>query len=185
MYDRALTTYYFLSTVVLAAGFFVIQPTQIPEMKSFQNDIKQQVSVAWQQTIGDGPWFADVQFVYDGVENFYHQAADTTIAMMADRESDADIVYVFGTMYHDIAEAFHQPATPHVAGVATTVSEPEPPADVISIPPAPDTTFATPVNTYDMPWVTLRDNFTGQLYCVAIYNGTVNQYLGPCKTGYQ
>ncbi len=30
-------------------------------------------------------------------------------------------------------------------------------------------------------WVTIQDNYTGKLYCLAIYNGEVNKYMGPCK----
>ncbi len=40
-----------------------------------------------------------------------------------------------------------------------------------------------PVNS-SQPWVTLKDNLTGQLYCVAIYNNEVNKYLGECQRDY-
>jgi len=42
-----------------------------------------------------------------------------------------------------------------------------------------------PVNNQAQPWVTMQDNMTGQLYCLAIYDGEVNKYLGPCKYDYQ
>jgi hypothetical protein len=41
-----------------------------------------------------------------------------------------------------------------------------------------------PVNNPQMPWVTLTDNLTGQNYCVAIYNDTINKYLGECRYDY-
>ncbi len=40
-------------------------------------------------------------------------------------------------------------------------------------------------NSRQKPWVTLEDNLTGQKYCVAIYNSTVNKYLGECDADYQ
>jgi len=44
--------------------------------------------------------------------------------------------------------------------------------------------MSAPVNDSDRPWVTLKDNLTGQKYCVAIYNNEVNKYLGECKYDY-
>ena len=41
-----------------------------------------------------------------------------------------------------------------------------------------------PVNSQNQPWVTMRDALTGQYYCLAVYNGEVNKYLGPCKFDY-
>ena len=43
---------------------------------------------------------------------------------------------------------------------------------------------APAVNDLGNSWVNLRDNDTGQVYCVAIYNAEVNRYLGPCKDDY-
>jgi hypothetical protein len=41
-----------------------------------------------------------------------------------------------------------------------------------------------PANSATTPWVTLKDNVTGQQYCVSIYNNEVNRYSGPCKYDY-
>jgi hypothetical protein len=37
------------------------------------------------------------------------------------------------------------------------------------------------VNDSTGPWSNMRDSNTGQVYCIAIFNGTPNQYIGPCK----
>ncbi|HEV8601698.1 MAG TPA: hypothetical protein VGQ87_03855 [Patescibacteria group bacterium] len=42
-----------------------------------------------------------------------------------------------------------------------------------------------PVNSQAQPWVTVQDNMTGQLFCLAIYDGEVNKYSGPCRYDYQ
>ena len=170
---------------------FVLQPNRSPQVSALQDSMKQQFSIAWQETIGDQPWFEDVSFVYDSVSDFYSQATDATIALIGPQgNSDQDIYFVYRTVYHDFAQI--------IGGHITTLAQAEP-----AMPPMskfmtePAITNIIPVISGDVSgasmdavepvnkvnsWVTIQDNFTGQMYCLAIYNGEVNKYLGICKS---
>lgn len=37
----------------------------------------------------------------------------------------------------------------------------------------------------NQPWVSIKDNWNGEIYCIALYNGEVNKYSGKCKYDYQ
>jgi hypothetical protein len=201
MEQKANAIFYGLSGFLLMTALFVIQPSQVSEVSLLQNEMVQDFSTALHQTIGDQPFFSDVGTVIDGVAAFYDESASATIALFEPQDRDQDIVYVYKTVFNIFAEVF---TTPHgeVAGVETVnisldkfMTEPA----ILNIIPGDHVTrnnehvteeiagmstqYSTPVNT-DQPWVTLRDNFTGQTYCIALYNGEVNKYLGPCKYDY-
>lgn len=48
--------------------------------------------------------------------------------------------------------------------------------------------YYLPLNTNLKPvngpneWVTIQDNYTGKLFCLAIYNNEINRYAGACRT---
>jgi|GEM_PF-2950914 hypothetical protein len=210
MYYKAQAIYYTLAMFLAGTALFVMQPTHISEVTALQDNIKQQFSIAWQQTVGDGPWFDDVALVYDSIDNFYNQTSTTMIGMLQDRGTDADIVHIYAQVYRDFAAMFGQHSSPAVAGAAVDayISKPLPPmpADFMSEEPlynlipekvnskqetvssgtvsGTSVSISQPVNSMDQPWVTLQDAATGQEYCVAVYNSAVNKYLGACKNDY-
>jgi len=203
MHQKATAIYYGLSIFLLLTALFVMQPSKGPEMVALQGQIKQEFSVAWQQTIGDQPYFDDLGMIYDGVDSFYNQAAIYTISLIRQPESAEVLAYIFKTTYQDFAQAIRGAQLSQK--LAQTDLEVLPPDKFMSEAPiyniVPDYAEAlsgkpegqvagasvqsgNPVNSTNQPWVTIQDNFTGQLYCLAVYNGNVNKYLGPCKYDY-
>ena len=215
MYGKTASIYYSLASFLLLTGLFVLTPNTSPEVTTLQSEIKHEISVAWEQTIGDEPFLTDLVTVLEGVEAFYTQSADAMIALLEDRTgSDRDLAWIFNQTYNSIAASFKPKATElAVNQVGGTQIEAEEELDmpnfmaeapILNIVPEgfkletsspvvagvsnstpetfvyPDT---TPVNL-TQPWVTIKDNTTGQLYCLAVYNGEVNKYLGECKYEY-
>ncbi len=191
--QRATSIFYGLSGFALLMALFVMQPSRVSEVTALQHEMSTQFSVALQQTFGDQSYFSDVWDVVDGVTAFYDQSTDATVALLTQPESDQDIIYVFKTVYLTFADAVSGQHG-EVAGVQTIspdnfMKEPA----IYNILPSNETpnvagisvfnTDNQPVNT-EKPWVTIQDNFTGQKYCLAIYNGEVNKYLGACKYDY-
>jgi len=205
MNQKALSIYYALAIFVLGTALFVFYPSN-PETTAWQDGVKHQFSIAWKQTIGDQPVFSSVAYVYDGVSEFYTQSADVMMTMIDHPQSDADIYYVFHEVYVDFASIFQAQPHGNVAGVSTalnTATLPQPedfmtqPAIYNLVPASEPVTTSVqpaisgssmvtgqPVNSTDNPWITVQDNATGQLYCLAVYDGTVNKYLGACKNDY-
>jgi hypothetical protein len=200
MYRSALSIYYGLAIFVVGAVVFVMHPSNVPEMTNWQNGIKHEFATAFKQTMGDQPWFSDFELVYDSVNNFYTQSSDATIALLAQPDTDSDIAYIFKEVYLSFAHAIKPPA--NTLAYKDLPLPPMPPnfmteEPLYNIVPyrtvvktiddgqvAGTSTDNSPVNT-KQPWVTIQDNLTGQLYCLAVYNGTVNKYLGPCKYDYE
>jgi hypothetical protein len=204
MHHRAQVIYYGLAIAVLGTGLFMLQPNQSSEVSAWQQSSGEQLSIAWQQTIGDQPWFSEVELIFDSITGFYNQSASATIALIDQPETDQDIIYVYSQVYMTFAKAFNPNYGNQTAIAYTEVPLPEsipnfmseeplynlvPYREVVKtlqVAPTPVVAGAVisldqPVNSPEVPWVTMTDNLTGQLYCVAIYNGTVNQYLGACK----
>ena len=199
MQKKAAVIFFVLSVFLLATVFFVLQPTNIPELKTWQTGIKQQFSVAWQQTIGDQPYLDNLALIYRGVSDFYGQSSEQTISLFSQPETDRDLVFVYSQVYQKFAGVFaSKPITVHNVGVPSEVAIPdnfmtEEPLNNI-IPDSQVTRIvnhesiagavteqAQPVNSYSQPWVTIQDAVTGQVYCLSVYNGDVNKYLGECK----
>jgi hypothetical protein len=200
----AMSIYYSLAFVVVGATSFVLSPSDVPEMTKWQDGVKQEFMVAFQQTVGDQPWFSEFELVFDSVNQFYTDSTDAVVALLNDAEADEDIIYVFGQVYQSFAKAINQNKGSDLA------------YENLSLPPMPSNFMAeesiynivpyrtivktidatsgqvaganseeqVPVNSPKQPWVTIEDNSTGQLYCLAVYNGTVNNYLGACKNDY-
>lgn len=170
-----------------------MKPSGILEVSALQAEMQSQFSVAFQQTLGDQPYFSEALAVIEGVNEFYNQAADSSIALFEDKQADAELAYIFGATYHKLVSVVS--GYVKSANSATLAQEEPlpitPPADLAVTEPAEDYYGAvsgalldvSPVNL-EKPWVTIQDNSTGQLYCLAIYDGEVNKYLGPCKDDY-
>lgn len=195
MSSRANTLFYALSAFVLMTAVFVMQPSSVPEVTMLQTEIKTQFVTAFQQTIGDQPFFDDVILVFEGVSAFYEEAATSTIALLEDREADADLVNLYAATYEKLVATLGSYVSNQfgsaLASVEPAVADEEAGLNISSSPvlyfkPAVSGSFVdnSPVNL-EKPWVTIQDNYTSQLYCLAIYNGEVNKYLGPCQDDYQ
>lgn len=201
MHTSAEKIFYSLSIFLLGTGLFLLKPTPVAETSTLQAQFQHEFSIAWQETIGDQPVFDELALIYEGISDFYSQAADSAVALIQQPEADRDIIYVYKTTYQIFAQAVSQIKEARVAE-AEPVIEPEKfmtEAAVANIIPENSKQEAVnskqgevagvsieitePANN-QLPWVTLRDNFTGQLYCLAVYNGEVNKYLGACKLDY-
>ncbi len=180
--------FYTLAGFVLLTALFVLHPTNQSEVANLQNQMSSQFAVAWQQTIGDQPYFDDVALVFDSIERFYGQAGDATIALFDHGVADRDLAFIFTNVYQDFGAAIaHLPKngdkTTAIASLSPNfMSEPAIYNIVPVLAPTAVVSGASiePVNKTNS-WVTIRDNFTGQLYCLAIYNNNINKYLGACK----
>lgn len=193
MSTRATSLFYALSAFVLFMALFVMKPSDVSEVALLQEEMQSQFSVAFQQTIGDQPYFEEILLVIDGVTNFYTLAADSSIALYEDKQADAELAFIFGATYEKLVSV----VSSYVKSAnSATIAQEEPQltvpvADLAITEPVEDSFGVVsgalldvlPVNL-EKPWVTIQDNSTGQLYCLAIYNGEVNKYLGSCKDDY-
>jgi hypothetical protein len=199
--------YYVFASVVLAAGLFVVSDSHSSEAFAFKQQMKEEFRIGFLQTMGDGPILENFEIVWNGVYGFYTESADAAIALLTQPETDEDVIYVFSQVYNTFAAALREPKQETLAAdfeivIPANFMQEEPiynivpgevPAEFSKPQVAGISTIAQPVMEYgvdlpansDMPWVTLRDNITGQLYCTAIYNGEVSTYLGQCKNDYQ
>ncbi|OGE73699.1 MAG: hypothetical protein A3I07_02000 [Candidatus Doudnabacteria bacterium RIFCSPLOWO2_02_FULL_42_9] len=189
MYAQAKPIYYGLAAIVVSTAFFLFVPLSNPEVASVQQDMVQRLDIGWQQTIGDRAWFEEVFFIYDTVQNFYTQSADATIAFLEDSEADADIYFVWGSVYQIFADVFDQSDSnlahgplPSAETVPNFMTE-EPLYNLIPYREVVKT-IETPVvaGSATGAWRTIIDGVTGQSYCLAIFNGEVNQYVGTCSS---
>lgn len=183
-------------------AFFVISPSKDPEVASLQNDIKHQFGIAWQQTLGDAAYFDTLGQIYEGVTAFYDQSSQAYISLISQPDSDQALYYVFHSTYEEFARIFSkEPKALATENIDLNLSLPgkfmteqalnnivpetiEPVKVSAGLVAGAGVESAEPVNQTNS-WVTLRDNFTGQLYCLAIYNGEINKYLGACKNDYR
>lgn len=194
MSSRANTLFYALSAFILLTAVFVMKPSPAPEMNLLQSEIKTQFITAFQQTLGDQPYFDEVFLVFEGISAFYEQAASSAIVLLEDQEADEELAFIFQTTYKKFVATIGL----YISGQThANVAVLEPPVSVMKpdliINPARVRYEAavsgsfvnnSPANL-EKPWVTLQDNYTSQLYCLAIYNGEVNKYLGPCQDEYR
>lgn len=196
-------TYYGLSAGLLMLGFFVLAPQQSLQTKVYSSEIKQDLTMAARQVFGDQPFIhPDLALIYAGVENFYNIAAAETIAMFA--PSVQDNLLNLASVSNFFLSFLPQKPEP-IQLISQYVQKPvmlEPPVYNL-IPPHLISAFVfmqqshsspeavagtsfysyTPVNK-DQQWVTLKDNSTGELFCLAIYNNEINKYQGPCRYDY-
>ncbi len=183
MHTRAQQVFYILTSFIFLTAFFVFgnvgEIRQVKEVGELRQSIQQQFSVAWQQTIGDQPYFDDLAYVFDGVSAFYDQSTVAYVDLISQPQADQDIIYVYQRVYSDFASVFQARAS----DVAVEKAEP-------LVMPGKFMTEAAMYNiipgdvagvSIDATWVTLQDVITGQPYCLAIYNSNVNKYLGSCK----
>lgn len=198
-YYKAKQLFYATSSLVITIGLFLVLPFGFGQVGEFKADVNNQFTTALQQTMGDQPFIVDdLGLVWSSINNFYDQSADATLALLEPGSSEDDLVRVVRNVYTTfttIASEFEQARIERVAGeeVINQITNNryqnlenfmagEPLYNIV-----PDGAIAgeyivagEPLNT-DNPWVTMQDNITGQLYCVAIFNNEVNKYLGPCK----
>ncbi len=192
MHGKAATIFYSLASFVMFTALFAMQNSAIPEVAALQDNIQHQFSVALVQTIGDGPVFDDLALVFDSISEFYQESAAASLALVQDEASDRDLVFIYTRAYEQVLLAFHPPPAMPVGAATTEIT-----ADNFMTEPAisniiPETTpevgvvsgLSNEAVNEVMPWVTMRDNLTGQLYCVALYNGELNKYLGACRYDY-
>ena len=178
---------------------FVMQPHQAAPVAAWQGQVKTALSIAWQQTWGDQPVLTAPAEVVSGVAEFYNQSSLALADLLEDSDADADLSLLAQNTYLQLQVAI-QRVSPHTAKapVQTALAPGEfmtqPPLyDILpSARPAAAATAAVaglslpsaqPVNLNN-PWFTAQDAVTGQKYCLAIYNGEVNKYIGACKNDY-
>ncbi|OGE83644.1 MAG: hypothetical protein A3B10_04280 [Candidatus Doudnabacteria bacterium RIFCSPLOWO2_01_FULL_44_21] len=172
MHSKAIFLFNAISIFVLAATLFVLQPSKSQEILEFKTIITKQVSIAWQQTWADNPFLQEFGQVFEGVEEFYAQAATTLAGFLQDKESDQAIGYMLQSTYAKFALALTLNSKPLVAGEA--VVDP-----FLALDEAKNQAIMK------TQWTTITDMITGQDYCLAIFNGEVNKYLGACYAGYR
>jgi hypothetical protein len=214
MHRKALKIFYGLSIFVWMTVFFAVHQTNVPEVNAWQSQVRQAVTIAWEQTYGDRPVTADFALAYEGVTGFYERASGEIVGLMQPLRSDRDLYHVFAEVYGIFARAAGGPIEPTILAMDASERIPENfmrEESVYNIVPVsfqskdiPEVSGVTqtinsretawknseqegelPVNNETKQWVTLQDNITGAKYCLAIYNGEVNKYLGPCAYDYR
>ncbi|OGE88064.1 MAG: hypothetical protein A3J07_01700 [Candidatus Doudnabacteria bacterium RIFCSPLOWO2_02_FULL_49_13] len=191
MTQAAEKLFYGLAGFILLTALFVLQPTNRTELAALQDEMTGRLSVAWQQTMGDGPYFDNLILVFDSINEFYGQAGNASLALLEHGVGDRDLAVIGRNFYHELAFSLSHLADSGqiLAAIPSGIEFMSEPPIYNIVPVAANSgavagALVEPVNG-DLPWVTMRDNLTGQLYCIAIYNSEVNKYLGPCKYDYR
>lgn len=191
----------FLSTLLLAV-LFVLQPTDNSEMNIFKAEIKQQFAVAASELMGGESVAEPFAVVWSSVAAFYDESTTQAIALL-DNETFVQMALALMPSYK---EDLRIASTPVVARAILPTED----ALLNIIPYSENEIFLDPYFSEDlayMPeggrilgesirvdaetkleptravpvvWTNLNDSITGEAYCVAIFNGTVNSYPGMC-----
>lgn len=192
----------------MLAAFFVIHPSNLTEVSSLQTEMKDRFAIALEQSLGDASFFEPFEQTISGIQSFFNESTNTAIALISQPDTDADLAFVFSKAYSDVSAAFgvktgifevskvsldipfHRPANFMSEDPLFNILPANPAKNQVAkslVQPIVAGNFMMnfqPANK-EGQWVTLQDNFTDQIYCVAIYNGEVNKYLGPCKYDYR
>ncbi len=189
MNQKATQVFYGLSMFVLATALFIMQPNNAVEVTTLRSEVLTSLHIAWQQTWGDAPVTTSIVELYEGTESFYAQASDSLIGLTSYPEGDAAIAQVFGQVYGDFAKglvALSLTVNGSEVAVASDEFMTQPPIENIipSIVPVASINIGSVSGTITGPWFTATDGLTGQKYCVALFNGEFNKYIGECKNEY-
>jgi len=193
--------YYWLSGFALLLVLFLMQSQTQPEVQALQAEMKSRFAVGVAQVWGDQPYLDGLESLYLGTTSFFEQSADTLAFFLASPDADQDIAFVFNRTYADVYASFtgkhiELAFEPDLGSIDPPVHIPlnfmsqQPLANIVPeqhmamVKPVVSGAIIaieqTPVNKAG-EWVTIQDNFTGQKYCLALYNGEANKYLGSCK----
>lgn len=182
MYSKASTVAYALAIFVLMNALFVVTNANDANehanyanrfvdshnsfvVSHFKQEIREAFKIALLQTIGDKPWFENLEVAITGIVDFYDQSASAMTALISPTYAEDDLFYIANQAYLVIAR---QAGTIDEEGeVAGLLYESEYMQDEPLYNIHPDFNF--------------QPEDTGQLYCLAIYNGETNKYLGECK----
>ncbi|MBX4188329.1 MAG: hypothetical protein KW793_04325 [Candidatus Doudnabacteria bacterium] len=202
---RAIYQSMFVSlSMLLMAVFFVVQPSDKEEMKAFQTQLKEEFSIASAEILQGESFVEPFAFVWSSISNFYDVSANEALALLQPDSAFNDLAMMFNKEYQANLKIAAVPVLPHpptedalinivpvdeneflldpyfnedlaygilgegvVAGESIDIYE----DDIIEKPISP----VPPV-----VWRTINDSITGDPNCVAIFNGTVNAYPGPC-----
>ncbi len=187
--------------MLLMAALFVMQPTNQPELAKFQSDVKSKLVTATQQVFGSQDYSEPFALIWATTENFYNGATDEAIALLQPDEAFMSLALSFDADYNaavasnptvlalvprneaplygivptgnpealiepsfnDDAAYYHSEFGGVVAGTSIELSD----EGIIEGP-------------HKATWLDLKDSITGDAYCVAIFDGTVNTYPGTC-----
>lgn len=206
MHRKALKIFYSLAIFVLMNALFVMTNGGGKEVTALRQEIRESLRVAFWQTVGDRPWFEDVEIAVRGIDNFYIQATDQMLAMLEPTKHEDGMNQVLAAMGNAVSGIKHkEPEATDQGRIAGLMIEgdfmqEEPLRNIVPWEESAQNTESwvekndpsvlgitagrysdqLPVNDSN-EWVTIRDNYTGQLYCLAVYNSEINRYLGPCK----
>lgn len=201
MYRRAEQIFYASAIALLMAVLFVVRPAGSNETAGLQGRIGEDVSVAFTQLVGDEPLLLGVSSLWDGVFGFFDQSSDYLLTLLKPTSSE----YVLAAQLEEFSYAFSQvslalavPSSPpgietsfpdEMAMIPEIIEEPiynivpegyRETAEVIAEPEVAGAAIFKRTPTGSKSWMTIEDAITRQQYCLAIYNGEVNKYLGEC-----
>lgn len=186
---------YFFLSALLGAALFVMQPTEIKEVVTFQKDIQTKFAQSFVQLVGQQNFVEPFEFVWTGVSDFYSQSTDVAIAMISPSEETLAMMLRFDSQYHKDVETIKTAFVPRGFMSEEPIYYMVPVSDAESLL---DPYFSEDNNyarqglvagesiTGDQPdpapatWLNVPDSISGQIYCVGIFDGSVNVYAGTC-----
>jgi hypothetical protein len=209
-YQRAEQLFYATSSLGLALAIFLLLPFGFGHVAQFKATVNEQLEKAFIQIIGDQPFLVDdLEIAWLGVNDFYNVSTDEMLVLLTPTKSEDDLFIIANEVSNQFAPVVVRLASllervGSVSGESTQNNQLRIPSDkfmqeeslmniipgeIFDMNPEPDILeeymfIEHPVNN-NLPWVTLSDNITEELFCVAIYNNEVNKYQGPCKFDYE
>jgi hypothetical protein len=187
----------FLS-IALMAVLFVMQPTDDKDMQAFKSEVQDMFVTAAHQVMGDQSVVEPFAFVWTVTQDFYGQSADQALALLKPDDSLVELALMFDGEYLLDKEMIQAPVITRAASeepvqlVALQHNETE---DLLDPNFDEDLAYVEdfggrvagesittgePQPTQTAEWVELHDSITGEAYCVAVFFGAINSYMGPC-----
>ena len=183
--------YFSLLGGVLLPTFFLMNSYDNPDLAFYTEPVMEQIEQAVQMALGDESLLAEFKEVYDGVAAFYNVSADTTLAAL-DYEAPVDHYAINLDIAYDyyrydklsgsvLGTSWEEETVQLVLAEDIIFEDPEIADDVHPSYGTIEYDELNALNSEELPWVTIKDNVTGDYYCVAVFAGEINQYDGKCK----
>jgi hypothetical protein len=186
----------FLSVLLLAL-LFIVSPTKDKDLLVFQQEIRSQFAQATVDVLGGIDYAEPFVLVWESVDAFYKESAAQTIALLEPTESVTEMVLMFSEEYLIDKEIASTTLVlrPTIKEDAIFNIVPMSEADLLLDPyfhedlvymeeyggvVAGESISVSEEARPEADWKTITDSITGYPFCLAIFNGEVNSYPGPC-----
>lgn len=179
--------------VIMAAAFFVLKPSDSDEVKLFQANLKSDFAQSFASLIGDESFLEPFAFIWNTSEAFYQDTSNQALALLKPTDTMVEFTLRFNKQYQSDKIAAHSDIS--LSGYMAL-------DPLINIVPVSDAeklldpyfseegfesegrvageSIGAGFEDKNPVWLTIPDSLNGEVYCLAIFDGVVNSYQGPC-----